>query len=52
MQYLENYHHFLRGISDVAEFNVKSLWDLENYSSNLFERSAVRTTLDRYFQKL
>jgi hypothetical protein len=47
---LENTDIF-NGIPDVPKSAVRTLWEIENFTSNLFERQVVQLTPDRFFKK-
>jgi hypothetical protein len=49
--HLEKYEHFLRSNADVPEHVVQSLWNLNMYTANVFEKRARHTTLDKYFKQ-
>jgi hypothetical protein len=41
---------FFNGIPNVPVSVVRTLWELENFTSNLFERQVLQMTLDRFFK--
>jgi hypothetical protein len=50
MQYLDTHCHFLSGIPDVPE-SVRNLWEVENFSSNFFERQVKEMISEMLFTK-
>jgi hypothetical protein len=51
MQCSDTYRHFLSGIPDVPESIVTNLREVENFTSNLFERQVKQMMLDMFFKK-
>jgi hypothetical protein len=45
------HHHFLNGIPDVPDSVIRNLRELENFTSNLFERQIKEMMLDLFFKK-
>jgi hypothetical protein len=50
MQCLDTYRHFLSSIPAMPESVIRNLWEMENFTSDLFERQ-VKQTLDMFFKK-
>jgi hypothetical protein len=48
---LDTYRHFLSGIPDIPEPIARNLRELEDFTSNLFERQVKQTALDKFFKK-
>jgi hypothetical protein len=36
MKFLDTYHHFLSSNPSITESTIRNLWQLENFTSNLF----------------
>jgi hypothetical protein len=49
---LRTFSCYLQGIPDILESVVKTMLDLQMYTSIFFAKSVKQTTLDKYFLKL